>query len=426
MLGIFASPALAVEEPAVAAPVILAPADGASLEVWDSRFSIDFGAAPGAVYNVNAAWGNGTGTRSWQGFYGPESGTQSFRLSQAVQATSITITVASRSQSEARDTITFYVRGYSAPRITDIGEDQVLTPWDGEVDLDFTGAEPGQWTVQVYNQTGGNSSVETTYSGTASTARQTLRVRSNVSPGGYTIYLVRDELTYGGVQFTSAPRLKVSNLKVPSGPIYPTVRDGFRDSAKISFRVSEASTSTVTVHASNGREVFTKQVRTPSPSRTNRVTWNARGAEPGRYKVLVTARKDADPSVSGKARARITAVTDTVATKKTITKKGTQTAKRIVRGNCYTSGYSGDLRLDCWGTSNREFAEARYAFKFPANATNLRWTMTGAVGCCDTGQLIRSSRRTSKISGYVFARVTNFRSYTVRKVALSYTYQRKR
>lgn len=428
LTGPFAASSLATEgaaEPA-GGPVILDPLDGAVLETWDSRFRVDFTNAPDAIYDISATWAGGARSWSSRGSYGPQAQVQTFRLFNAPYATNVTLSVTSRADSAVRDSITFRVEGHPTPRITDISDGETLTPWDGQVDIDFTGAAAGDWTLRALRN--GSTSAPThttTYDGTAATVRQTLRLASSVSPGQYNLQLVRDGLSYEGPAFTSARQVKVTNLAVPAKPIYPTVRDGFRDDAKIAFNVSEESTSTVVIRNAKGRKVFVRDLRT-LPDRKHRITWRAKGVEPGRYKVTVTATGTSADTYPGTARARIDAVTDTVMDRKTITKKGTQTSKRIVRGNCFTSGYSGELRLDCWGSSNRDSAEARYAFKFPANAQNLRYTVRGEVGCCDTGTLTRSARRTSQTSAYVFARVTFFRAYTVHRVSLTYKYERRR
>jgi hypothetical protein len=94
---------------------------------------------------------------------------------------------------------------------------------------------------------------------------------------------------------------------------------------------------------------------------------------------------------------------------------GTDTSSRSKSGNCYFSGFSGDLWVDCWGSG---YATAKYRFGLPSDARQISRRIRGTVGCCDGGRVTRSwsdNRATVTVTGW--------RSYTVERVSIHYQHK---
>jgi len=78
------------------------------------------------------------------------------------------------------------------------------------------------------------------------------------------------------------------------------------------------------------------------------------------------------------------------------------------------------LHLDCWGG---RYALADYGFSLPRNAYNLSWSVTGSRGCCSNGLVIKKGVRTRPTHYNLRVKVTNWASYTVRDVTVTYTHK---
>jgi len=77
-----------------------------------------------------------------------------------------------------------------------------------------------------------------------------------------------------------------------------------------------------------------------------------------------------------------------------------------------------ELDLDCWGG---RYALANYRFAVPSNATNVTFAVRGERGCCTNGRVIKTGSRVSSTRYNVRVKVTNWASFTVREVSLTYT-----
>ena len=97
---------------------------------------------------------------------------------------------------------------------------------------------------------------------------------------------------------------------------------------------------------------------------------------------------------------------------RTQTRRGTNTLYRSRSSRCRFDALGGDLQLECLGG---KVALARYRFSLPADARGISRSIRGSIGCCSPGTVSRtwSGNRAT-------IRVTNRRSYSVRRVSVSY------
>ncbi len=139
----------------------------------------------------------------------------------------------------------------------------------------------------------------------------------------------------------------------------------------------------------------------------------------GTFKATLTVTND-ETGESDTAVRNLTAKSDTINKRVTKTHRGTQTSSRSHARSCYVTGDSWDhsLNLDCWGGHH---ATARYGFSLPHNARRVSWSVRGSRGCCDNGRVTKTGKRTSAGHHRVVVKVTNWASYTVRRVSVSYT-----
>ena len=113
------------------------------------------------------------------------------------------------------------------------------------------------------------------------------------------------------------------------------------------------------------------------------------------------------------------AKTDTVTRRITKTRNGFETSSRVGSPSCYIDRdwYGNGLELDCWGGRQ---AVANYGFVLPHNASNVTWNVAGVRGCCSNGRVARTGTRTGDHFN-VRVRVTNWASYTVNRVNVTYS-----
>lgn len=425
-------PAVAAEEPVLTGPVITQPEDGSRLDLWNGKFYIDFTDAPSSQYRITVSAYNGAQVANKGGFFDSTAGVQEFKYWSAVSHTDVTITVEAVDQPQAQDASTFHVIGAPGPRVTDFEDEATISGWDGFLTVDFTGAPVGEWRINRYSESlGADAALTTIYDGTTATAVQRIRIEHPTTDGYHSVNFVFDGVIYSRTTWTNAPVVQIDGLKVSSGSFYPTVRDGFRDNVKVAWELTMESTSTVRIRNSNGQTIRTFADRKVGRDAAGRhaVIWNGRTesgvkAPAGDYVVQVEAR-DANGG-SNTAEVGVSVISDRVKDTTTLTRHGSRTSKRIRHGDCYYTNYSGQLSIDCWGFVNRASAEARYAFNLPRSATNLRYKISGQVGCCARGVFNRGLVRTSKTKAYAYVRLTGTRAFTVNRASLTYDYMRKR
>lgn len=207
----------------------------------------------------------------------------------------------------------------------------------------------------------------------------------------------------------------IDTFTVTPQVIYPTVQDGYKDSAVIDWMADNLDNrGRVDIINAAGLVVATQAGSTGYWDWSGR-TANGGRVKPGRYRVRLTLRNAQNkvvwavkPLTVRRAYAPATFTYDYY---------GTATSSRSHRGNCSITGYDGDLTLDCWAG---KYAMAQYAFRVPAKAHNFKWSVRGGVNCCSNGRIIKSAKRVSKRRYVITVKVTNWRSYAVRSVHLKY------
>lgn len=238
----------------------------------------------------------------------------------------------------------------------------------------------------------------------------------------YDVYVTR---TFS-VAAPPPPPMNVGDASVTPATFYPLVRDGYRDTTKMRYRLNQRANVVATVTKSDGsrvRRVTVGWQRSGSRS----WSWNGRRnngtkVRPGRYTIKVTAT-----SASGSKDAvsrRVSVATATVTRKGSKSRWG-DAGNAATGGNCRVTRdrYNGTGTLDCWGGS---YAQMTYGFQIPSNAYDFRWSVSGELSsadiCCD-GIVSKTGTRTSPTQAVVRVKVTGWRAYEVSRVRVSYTYK---
>lgn len=228
--------------------------------------------------------------------------------------------------------------------------------------------------------------------------------------------------------FTVSLNLEVRKATAKPGEFYPRVRDGFRDSTSIGFQsrldsdvsvkiVSRTTGSVLRAFALSGRESRNYYQR-------RGVVWNGKNkagnlVPTGRYTAVITSTLNGQ---SATARVAIKVASGHRTVRKTVSKNGWYGSRDKTRGNCFTSeSYDGGNDLDCWGGV---YAQATYRFSLPRDARNVDWAVRGRNECCNVGRVTKTGKRTSATSFLVTVRVTNWRSFVVRRARVTYTYRK--
>lgn len=217
----------------------------------------------------------------------------------------------------------------------------------------------------------------------------------------------------------------ISKVSVAPATFYPLVRDGYRDTTTIRFRQSTRARMVMRVFNSNRVNIATDRYGYQGAGR-HRVRWNGRNRQgnrvrPGVYTIALTGttRGGRDRTV----RRRVRVETDTVTRRRTVSRNGADTLRRQRRGSCHFVRWGPELQLDCWGG---RYARATYQFRLPASARNITWDVYGTRGCCSDGRVRFRGWRVNNRAVRVSTTVTNWRSYEVREVAVTYSYRKRR
>ena len=230
---------------------------------------------------------------------------------------------------------------------------------------------------------------------------------------------------------TTTPTITKFNQNVDT--IYPTVRDGFRDSVTFTGDAQNLrdesnhnvrQTWNITVRNANGRKIASHDgtLRTWDNIRW---TWNTKNQSTstpvptGKYKATLTVTND-ETGETDTAATTLHATSDTVNRRITKSRTGVDTSARTRTHSCYIDRDWGTshLSLDCWGGRQ---AVARYGFTLPRDARNLTWGMRGERGCCSDGRVIKTGTRPSATHYDVRVKVTNWAAYTVHRASITYT-----
>lgn len=286
---------------------------------------------------------------------------------------------------------------------------------------DFSGAPAGFYWLSIACETTGQSQSYEFYN-YASTGRRALPITALKGPDSSCRATLDDydSGAYAAVDFAvAAPSLTLSRTSVSPATFYPLVRDGYRDTTKAAYTLSQAARVTAKVTNSQGRVVRSTRLSQGAGSRS--WTWNGlrndgTKAAAGAYRLSIVATSG---GVTKSFSSRVDVKTAIVTRTKTIRRDGS-TGAFATRGSCYASRSGGVATLDCWGGS---YARATYRFRLPASAFSVAWSAPGAVAssdiCCD-GTIRKTGVRTSSTSFVVTATVTGWRAYEVRAAKVTY------
>jgi hypothetical protein len=207
---------------------------------------------------------------------------------------------------------------------------------------------------------------------------------------------------------------------------YPLVRDRFRDSTNIAYRLNMPARVRVEVLDADGRVVRREDLGNRDGRRLQ-WRWDGRNnvgdtVGVGRYRIRLTATDS--NGYNGTLTRAVKVVTDTVTRSGRLSRNGKQTSSRSRSSSCYVDPYyDGSLSLDCWGG---KYAQATWAFRVPRNATNLQLRFRGEEGCCGNGRITRTGTRVNATTYRALFKVTGWRAYTVESVHLTYKHRVRR
>jgi hypothetical protein len=242
------------------------------------------------------------------------------------------------------------------------------------------------------------------------------------APGRYHVVVedAQGQNVYADQAFTVDPRpLMLSGVDASPAKFFPRVRDGYRDSVTISFRLNDVAGVQWSVRDAAGHRVRAEPGRT-RPEGDGHVRWNGRddsGRRVPKGTYTVKLRGLTEDGRKDVARVEVRVATKKVWHSETASFDGRETTDRARSRSCYFRSLFGELTLDCWGG---RFAEVTYAFRVPRTATHVSWRVRGEVNCCDDGRITKDARRVSDRRVVISVRVTNWRSYTARRASIEY------
>ena len=220
------------------------------------------------------------------------------------------------------------------------------------------------------------------------------------------------------------PALVLSGASISPYSFYPVVHDGYRDSTVMTYRLNRSAHVVARVRSSSGSVVRSVDLGTRYTG-NHSWSWNGRKndgslARTGKYELQISATAGSTKSIYRHAVVTSTYRTSTVSKYRS----GDVTSSTHRTSSCYVDrySYSGELELDCWGGS---YATANYRVSVPANAHNVTWSVSGYQGCCDEGTIHKTGTRESSTTYRVSVKVTDWRSYTITRVKVTYTYKHR-
>lgn len=330
---------------------------------------------------------------------------------------------------------TGYAVGTGDPQIVEPGATRVPNGYTGPITVDFTNAPADDYEVSIDCQHADywwDQPVR--YDGSPDVRSWTV---PPIPGGGECQIVVADMATFGSVGWDSrwfavsapppppppAPTpMRIDNVAVAPAKFYPRVRDGFRDTTRMAYRLNQPARVNVAVVNRAGNTVRIARLGRLRGGRHN-WQWNGRNrngelAATGSYRLRVTATSDARRT--DRVAQRVTLATGWKTRRVSRTRMG-DTGSASTIGDCYvrwtTDGYA---ELDCWGGRR---AQVTYSFALPRSAFDVSWNVYGArdsADICCRGVIRRDGQRVTPRRIRVRAWVTGWRAYEVRFVNVSY------
>ncbi|HWN10385.1 MAG TPA: FlgD immunoglobulin-like domain containing protein [Pyrinomonadaceae bacterium] len=175
------------------------------------------------------------------------------------------------------------------------------------------------------------------------------------------------------ISFNVAPRLRLSDVRVGPAKFFPLVRDGFKDTTKISFRTNKASRNSVEVMRGSRtirRIDLGNQVGGPHGWTWNGKDRDGRKVAPGSYKLQVTTKAQGETK---KAGGRVEVDTRVLRRNFSKSRRGTDFRSRGKRGNCNFDSNAGEALLTCL------FGVAWTDYAFQMSPGSLRHIVRGPI-----------------------------------------------
>lgn len=309
----------------------------------------------------------------------------------------------------------------TAPTMSSPTQGQVVpSGWTGPITADFTGADPGTYSIAVSctgagpvdTHTVNNPTGPVSYAIPAITGPDSCSAK--ISDPSSQVVLDRS--------FTvdEAP-LTYTDTSISASSFYPTVTDGFRDTVSVTWTQSKESGAALAVKDANGHLVRSLPLGTLAQG-THTATWNGRSnagnrVPAGSYRVGIEGD---NASFSKPVWVR----TALVSRRGTLTKVGDQSAMSH-SGPCYTTHDTdaGLTDIDCWGG---RFGRATYTFKVPSTTYSTTYAVTSkrpSYDLCCQGKITNARVKASSTTYRVLVTATGWRAVDVYRVRLTYSYK---
>lgn len=332
------------------------------------------------------------------------------------------ITITNSDTSEVVDTSSFVIKDYDAASL-DYAPTH-LAGWTGPVTVTWSHVvDPGNtYAVLV------DGSVACSYAGTL-TPGQVTHCTLPSAPAAGTHSLQAEDLTTAdvldGYTITVAPHLNVRS-STPSASFYPLVRDGYKDSVALDYRLNKAAKVSFQVKNKAGKII--RHTRAANAGAGSHVwKWNGskdsgRIRKPGHYWLRVTAK--AQGELKRGSWHRVTAKTAIVTHRAPAIQRLGRNFSSSGKSQCFINKNwwnPGDVFVDCWGGS----AHVTYSFGVRGSAFNVTTGSSTKRYCCSNGTAGRTTTRPSARRVSVTFNVTNWASLAINTVSIHYSYKKR-
>jgi FlgD Ig-like domain len=299
--------------------------------------------------------------------------------------------------------------------------------WDGPLQVDFSDSPADTYDVSVTCPDGYFWSTSYVYDETQDQPtwtipqmRPTVDQQCSASAQG----TVDDGQHSNSIAFTSKRGLTFLQTSVSPVSFYPRVRDGYRDSTTIRWRLNQPAR--IGARVKNSRGATVRYLNLGDSTGGGSWTWQGRRnngglAAPGAYTVELTAT-DTSTGTVRRAAKRVHVRTAVRTHRASHYRTGYQLTSSSRSSRCYVNrdSYDDATSLDCWGG---RYAQAWYRFAVPRNAFHITRAVVGREGCCDGGSITRQGQRTGRATYRVGLRVTDWRAFSIQRVRITFSWR---
>lgn len=340
-------------------------------------------------------------------------------------------TVTNPSDDTAVASVHFYVYGEDEATVVSPSDGAVVfAPYSGPLKVRWASIGfPWDYYMTEFRTSWGQRVGKCDWKGSTIQGQTTTCYLDSVGPGTYRVQAWNldeghrlDEATLKVIR-----HLHLTDLEASPTKFYPLVRDGYRDSTRVTFHTNKTSYNRIVVKGRSGRTILHVSLGKQAAG-THSWRWNGRNGsgkkvDPGHYRIKVRARATREVK---KSSVRVRVSTAWLTKQRTRYRDGDSPTAAGHSRHCFSNyhwWHNDDLYLDCWGGS---YAVAGYRFRIPANAYNLSWGITGRSYCCSSpGKIAKAGWRSSSTRFKVGVLVTKWRSYDIREVRVHYYYRKR-